>query len=281
MPMANLFTTGTVNKGGLFNTLNTQLVTAGWVQISTDVAGDGYVYFSSGQDGNQRLFINFKDGATTTGFVGNNTGAYVQVRNLLNYIPNAGGTGPGTVTAQPNAWYNIALTPSNASLTLTTPYTYYISTNKNRMILFLQPPVFAGTNAYCWLQGSLAMLAAENNGQNNVTLSTCTQLTTNAVLFASNTAGASAYQSMLWYYTLPPSNPDVTGKYHITQLYVGSATEGYRAKLDDLYILPNKNVINGDSITIGSEIYQVIYTELWGSGYVNSFPTNYFAIRIS
>lgn len=79
----------------------------------------------------------------------------------------------------------------------------------------------------------------------------------------------------------PPKNPGVGNLYFISPIYFGNSTEGWRAELEGIYIVPNvgSNLIHLDEIQVGTDKYKIIHHGTPGSYY--PFPINQkYAIKI-
>ena len=57
------------------------------------------------------------------------------------------------------------------------------------------------------------------------------------------------------YSAVSPKNPNADGVYTMSEILYGSASEGYRSRLDGVFALPAQNIVQGDKIKVGNDTY--------------------------
>lgn len=284
IPTDYVFTQGTCAKKDFYGVITAALLGAGWTNVASLASTDYEVYTSNGNTGDKALVLNLRKGSTATPANDISTTAYCQFsyRFPTSYTPGAVGVA-GTFV-RPDVWRDIYIAPVAAAGTLAmdTIYTYKIYADKSKVIFTIEFP--GGTNyspmvhylglpdsLYCNETGNRGMLqACTNNGQ---------AIASNFVMADTpNGMGsvASCY-SIPSICTLAPKNPNNAGKYVVSDIYYGNATEGTRGKLDGVVALPVANVLTGDIITIGTYQYYVLNSAVYN---VNNFPSLALAVRI-
>jgi hypothetical protein len=285
IPTDYVFTPGACQKKDFYGVITAALLAAGWTNVSSLASSDYEVYTSTGNTGDKNLVLNLRKGSASYPAYDVTTAAYCQFsyRFPTSYTPGSAGVA-GTFI-RPDVWRDIYIAPigANGTLPMDTTYNYKIYADKNKVIFTIEFP--SGTNMapmlhyvglpdslYCTETGSRGMIqAATNNGQ----------LGNNVVLISDTPSGMgsnAACYSIPIICTLAPKNPNNGGKYVVSDIYYGSATEGTRGKLDGVVALPTGSVLTGDIITIGTYQYYVISSAAYN---YNNFPSLALAIRIA
>ncbi len=124
-----------------------------------------------------------------------------------------------------------------------------------------------------------------SDSDNRGTLVACSTMATTAncaiVCNTSDTvASVTAPYALTLSTLLPSGDPNVSGKYMVSPIYYGSASESFRGKLDGIMAAyySGTNLLNGDTITVGTTKYYVVIT---GIAAPNSFPTRALLLRIA
>jgi hypothetical protein len=290
----SVFRTGIVEKQNIFQFMVDELTAAGWQQISTSIATDGYVFYSTGKAGNKKIYLNMRP-HPTNGFNVLVQGDRFSIRGLKSYVPNPAGSGPGNFEfrwASATVWYDFALISyyASTSIPLSVQLKYYVFTDLDKIILFLEAPPYLGTPPKCAMiyLGAANSFCVEDQGQNNTYLSTGIYyyIGTNVYFVGSVKDESGTYKSYVqgdFRYQAAPKNPDAHGTYYLAPLFLGDGTEGLRCVFEDFYVLPNSNSLShGDEIVIDYTVYKVIKVNAYGNSYwYSNLPETTLAVRIS
>jgi hypothetical protein len=289
-----VFRTGTVEKQNIFQFMIDELTAAGWKQISTSIANDGYVFYSTGKTGNKKIYLNMRP-HPTNGFNVLAQGDRFCIRGVKSYIPNPSESGPGTFEfriGNASTWYDLALISyyGGTAIPLSVQFKYYVYTDLDKIILFLEAPAYLGMPPKCAMVylGAANSFCIENQGQNSTFLSTgyyyYFSTTVNFVGSVKDESGAAkTYAQGDFRYQAAPINPDAHGTYYLSPLFLGDSTEGLRCVFEDFYVLPNSNSLShGDEIVIDYTVYKVIKVNAYGNSYwYSNLPETTLAVRIS
>lgn len=272
-----IYSTVQIEKKDLFDTIINLMKGEGWEDISSNSTSDFIVLHSKGIDGDKDMYIQMSDAYANTQTYSMKTTGYssMQVRLAGKYIPGEGSTaGSFEKTSEPwrLVWaaqqpYNSAALPANAMITLY----YYV--DKNGFVGYVDTP------QTITLRGNLIYLR-------NPEIEYCPSTASNGLViyhsegmlaerYSDNTANTNAKNSvqLTQYCILSPTNPNLNGEYAMSELLLGNTSEGVRFKINELYFLPAKNILHGDEINVGDEVYKVfsIYTGL---------PSTFIAMRV-
>jgi hypothetical protein len=283
-----LFQTGTCLKQDLYETIKGIMVSAGWTNISTNYATDGDVMYSTGENNDKTLFFQMRDTNASAANSIKTTDYNVMSYRLPNVFTAGTGTYPtGTAgtserTVANEAWKVMYIAPTATVINRTTTITYRYNCNKNRLIFIVEYPegtAIAPVLNYIGIPdivygsdtGSRGLIVATTGGASAANI---VQIT-NAVAELPNDTASS---TRAVYCQLSAKNPNTSGKYMMSEMYYGNTTEGMRGKITGVFALPNQNILNGDTITVGTKQYRVIVA---GSLNYNSFPSLAVAYQIA
>lgn len=283
IPTDYIFQSGTVAKSGIFDLIVSKLVAAGWTSVASLPSSDGTVLKSSGNTGDQALVLNIRDtNASNANSV--KTTAYCTISYRLQdiYTPGAAGVA-GTFGRPALGWSALDIVPTTqttGTLPMDTTINYKVYADASKIILAMEYPhatnlgpmlIYMGLpdSLYCTEGASRGVLFGTTaNGPGANTISICNT--------PSGLGTVTATYTVSTYATISPKNPNNAGKYAVSHIYYGSATEGVRGKLDGIYALPLGNLITGDTITIGAKKYYALVCQSQG---VNSFQSLALAVR--
>lgn len=285
IPTDYIFTPGTCLKKDFYGVLKNALLSAGWINITSNYATDGDVLTSPGNTGDKALIINMRS-ANVKNDYDTATTAYclMSIRFPTSYTPGAAGVA-GTFV-RPGGWQWMAIypatNPANVQLAMDTIYNYKLYVDKSKLIFSIEFPLGLNTNPifhYIGLPDSIYCDEAGNRGM--VWGTTCySQSATGNVLIADRPNGISSASDV---YDIPllcnlsAKNPNNSGKFGISDIYYGNSNDGVRGKLDGIFTFPSTGLLTGDTITIGSNVYYALICHQY---YNNSFPSLGIAIRI-
>lgn len=283
IPTDYIFTRGQVVKSGVFDLIVNSLIAAGWTNVSSLPSSDFVVLKSTGNTEDKNLVLNIRD-TNTSNANSIKTTAYntMSYRLQTSYTPGAAGVA-GTFGRPALAWSALDIAPTaqnTATLPMDTMLTYSIYADNSKFILALEYPYATGYSPmliYMGLPDSLYCLEDASGG--TLFGTTVNGPTANAVAICNSPSGIGSVATpynLTVYGTLSPKNPNNAGKYALSHLYYGSATEGPRGKLDGIYAMPAGNVVTGDIITLGTKKYYVLVCQVQGT---NSFLSPVLAIR--
>jgi hypothetical protein len=252
-----IFQSGSCLKSQLFANIKNILISGGWTDISSNPATDFMVFQSSGESGNQNLVFQLRDTNTSnTNSVSTTDYAQGSIRFISTYTP-AGAGQAGTFGRAAEVWKPFP-TASYSSTAVSSPsstinYRYHV--NKNRLIIYFEYPIpYAPSFQYIGIPdiqyasepASKGLLQAGTGLANN---------TVNVTDAAGEAASQSASVTRTAYFQTTPKNPNSAGKYHLSEVFIGDANEGYRFQLTGIYIAPIAGLINGDTFVIGTKRY--------------------------
>jgi hypothetical protein len=283
IPKDYIFTSGTCAKKNFYGVITTALTSAGWTNIASNPATDGDVFASPGNTGDKALLLNLRKGnaASNANDVTGTDYCQMSARLPSSYTPGSnGGTGTFIRAA---SWFDLYIAPvaGGGILSRDTIYNYKIYTDKSKVIVSVEFPSATNLNPilhYIGLPDSLYCTETASRGL--IVASTGDSWTASGnVAIADTPSGmgsAAAPYSMPVICTLAPKNPNNDGKYIVSDIYYGSATEGIRGKLDGVVAIPMSNIATGDTITIGDYKYYVLVCHSIG---YNNFPSLALGVR--
>jgi hypothetical protein len=285
IPTDYVFTPGTCAKKDFYGVLTAALITAGWTNVSSLATTDYEVYTSTGNTGDRSLVLNLRKGSTATPANDVSTTTYCQFSFRFPTMYTPGTSGVAGTFVRPDVWRDVYIAPVAAAgqLAMDTTYNYKIYADKNKIIFSIEfPPAtgYAPIFVYLGLPDTLYCTETSNRGMVYVS-TTNFGLTAANLLIADTPTGMGSLATCYvqpTICTLAPKNPNNSGKYTVSDIYYGSATEGVRGKLDGVVALPSTSVLTADIITVDTYQYYVLNCHVLGT---NSFPSAAVAIRIA
>lgn len=282
IPTDYIFQSGTVAKSGIFDLIVSKLVAAGWTSVASLASSDFTVLKSTGNTGDQALVLNLRDtNASNANSV--KTTAYCTMSHRLQdtYTPGAAGVA-GTFGRPAQVWSPIDIVPTTqttGTLAMDTVVNYKVYADASKIILTMEYPFATNLGPMVIYMGLPDSLYCTEGASRGVITGTSANSTANNIGVSNTPSGLGAVTapySLLTYATLSPKNPNNAGKYAVSHIYYGSATEGVRGKLDGIYALPLGNLVTGDTITIGAKKYYALVCQSQGG---NSFQSLALAVR--
>jgi hypothetical protein len=283
IPTDYVFTPGTCQKKDFYAVLTSALTTAGWVNVSSLASSDYEVWTSTGNTSDKALILNLRRGSTATPANDISTTAYCQFSYRLPSIYTPGAAGVAGTFVRPDVWRDVYIAPVGAAGTLAmdTTYTYKVYADKSKLMFSVEFPGATGYSPIFVHIGLPDTLYCTETGNRGVIVASTVNSGTTAlnVLAADSPTGmgsVTACYAVPTICTLAPKNPNNAGKYTVSDVYYGSATEGVRGKIDGVVALPSASVLTGDIITVGAQQYYVLNCNVTGT---NSFASSAVAIR--
>lgn len=296
--MAYIFTQGQCRKKEIYDLLINSLLSAGWQNISSNVA-DGEVMYSTGMSGDSNLYIQLfpydtvANGQSAANY--NNTtlnvrtgiGRTVTIRLPMGYTPGMSGSA-GTLKRPAQSVFRWLIINSNADADPDLLLTYDLYVDKNKLIAAFKAPdwlslacgfIYLGCpdTLYVKAKDSRCVLCASvptyGPSANRPVFSDCPDKS----LGSSGDIYAGTYQCIL-----PTYAPNVNGSYFLCEPYLNSDSSALIGKMDGVYVLPNDTrAVHGDIITMGNSKFKILRVENWQSGWGTLLPTNWVAIQIA
>jgi hypothetical protein len=276
-----IFTTGTCTKSELYSTIINAFVSAGWTNVSSNPTVDFDVLRSPSEAGGRSLTIQLRaTNVTNINSIATTDNNAMSYRLVESYTPGTGGTAGTFGRSTTETWTIMYVAPTASAISLNTTLTYFISVNKNRMIIVIETPPATTLAPVINYIGLPDTLYTAESGSRGVLVATTFGAKSASAVHITNTPSELASESVSSvrsvYCLLAPRNPNAAGLYSLSDMKYGSTAESYRGKLSGIYALPTGNINNGDIITQGSKKYRVTVA---ASG-TTSFPTLVFAIQI-
>ena len=277
-----IFTSGTCAKSDCYSLIKNTLLAAGWTNVSSSATTDFDIFYSNGENGDKNLYIQTRPGnATNVNPVDTTDYCAFSYRLINTYIPKVGG-GAGTFGRAAETWKLLYIAPSAATISKATLVNYKIHANKNRLIVVFEFPPALALNAVTLYIGIPDVMYCSDTDSRGLLVATSSNAQAAATVTITSTPAELAVSALSYnlttYCTLAPKNPNSAGKYILSDVYFGSATEGFRGKLSGLYVIPNTNVLAGDLIQIGTKSYYVVINHVLGN---TSFPSPALVIQVS
>lgn len=260
---------GSCQKQNFFSMLKNAMIAAGWVDVSSLATSDYSVMKSTGNDGTRELYLQMRpQNVNNTNSIETTDYCQMSFRLLDSYTPGATGVA-GTIPRSAQGWWPLNLIPTyptTYTVPMTSTFDYKLFVDKNKVVVCIFPPAAYNYHPCFHYIGlpdttfsneplSRGMVACTNITENYPT-------TTGNTIMVSNTPGGAATVAAPYvlsiYSQKSPKNPNSAGSYMISEIFYGSATEGIRGKLDEIYCMPNQNLVDKDIITIGTKKYQVL-----------------------
>lgn len=276
-----IFTSGTVQKNGVYAMMINAFIAAGWTNISSHAVTDFDVLRSPGEAGDKNLIIQIRPGnATNVNPITTTDYNVMSYRLIGDYTPGAPGVA-GTTTRAAEAWTLMYIVPTATTVPQATTMTYFMNVNKNRMIIVLETPPAISQLPVMHYIGLPDQTYASEPASRGLLVASSAYPKTNATLHITNTPGEvaseTASSTRTLYCELAPKNPNSAGMFAFSEIMYGSSTEGFRGKLNGIYALPSGGVNNGDIVNVGTKVFRIVVNQAVASQ--NSFSTSVFAIQ--
>jgi len=283
VPTNYIFTSGMCAKNEIYDLIINSLIAAGWTDISSKASTDYVVLSSTGNTGDKALLLNLRDvnvaGSNSVKTTNYNTMSY---RLQDTYVPGASGVA-GTFGRASLAWSLLDIVPTTSTsgtLAMDTVINYHVYADASKIILALEYPTATGYSPLVFYLGEPDTMYTPETGNKGCLFATTANVpTANGVIICNSPDSVGTVTSpyaLTSYGMIAPSEPNVSGKRFPSPILYGSATEGYRGKLDGLLVTVGSNILTGDTVTIGSQTYYALVCQT--QGYV-SFPTRALLVR--
>lgn len=286
--MSYNFTSGTIGKTKIYDFILDSLISAGWQNISSDKIIDGDVMFSTGINGDKKIYIQFRpySGQIATSQASYNNYhiqltkyPYMSYRLQPSYVPGASGT--TGVFGYPSRYHDdfvifntsyYTTNPNTSTIEIDEGIQYYLHVDKEKLILFTK----ARTELTKYWQMNYLGLPAEQYSRNNEGRGTTAFTTFNPYgssfyyqgihinLSDYPDAGDSLnatlphnWPARFLFTEQPAITPNMRGKHFFSELYYGDNTYGVMGKFDDIYAANSKDLNSGDKVLINNEEYTI------------------------
>ncbi|TWH48565.1 hypothetical protein [Sporomusa sp. KB1] len=286
VPTDYIFTPGSCKKSEIFDLIVNKLKAEGWTNVSSHPSTDFVVLTSTGNTENKNLVLQLRKGnAAATAGRDVDTTAYCQMSYRLQDTYTPGTAGAAGVFGRPSlAWTDLYITPvaANGTLATDTIVNYKMYADASKIILAIEYPSATGYNPVLIYMGAPDTSFMPQSANSSTILATSNTTATAASVMVTNSpdgiGNVAAPYALATSSLLPTKSPNNGGKYIVSDIYYGSATEGMRGKLDGILCALNTNLLTGDNITIGTQTYYVLCCATQGS---TSFPSQAILVRIS
>lgn len=285
IPTSYIFNSGTCFKNEVYQLILDSLTNAGWEDVSSNPATDFVVLKSTGNTEDKDLILNIRPtNASAANAVTTTDYCVMSVRLQDSYAPGSSGAA-GTFGRPSLVWTNLYLVPVTAltgALGQDTVISYKVYADASKIILVLEYPNATGYSPVIIYLGLPDTLLAGDSANRGTVLAVSSQGTTASNLQVCNTsdgmASVTAPYSLKTYALLPEGDPNMGNKRMTSSIYYGSASEGFRGKLDGIKCMFYAAANTGDIVTVGVESYYVAVCQVQGS---NSFPSRALLVRIT
>lgn len=278
----SIFIKGTCLKSELYGKILDAFLAAGWRNVSSNKTTDFDVLQSVGESGDKKLTIQLRPTSASNASSIVTTDLNVMSYRLPEeYTPGVGVASGTFARTTAEAWFPLYIVPATAAVSKETEMTYYMTVNKNRMIISIETPNAISTGPVTHFIGLPNQSLVSEPGSRGVLVASSAYARTSANVHVSNAAGELASEPVSSlrpvYCQLSPKNPNSAGLYAYSEMKYGNASEGYRGILDSIFALPATGVSTGSIIEDGSKEYRVVVNGVASS---NSFPSSALAYRI-
>lgn len=280
----SIFTEGTCLKSGLLPKIVEIMVAAGWRNISSNPATEGFVMHSKGESGDKDLVFQIRSlpvNGAVAGDIHTSTAVVMSTRLVGGYTPSAtqgvDGTFERSVTTE--VWRALPIAPSTVAQEVELNYWY--SVNKDRIIFNIYTPESLALLPVLFYIGLPTTYNSEPKSRGLVFATSMTATTANNLLITDNVAelpSVTASFAIPNQITLPPKSPNSAGKHTPVECLYGNAAVGIRGKIDSLLFLPNGSINNGDILRVGAKRFRATNLAVSGS---NAFPSSVILYQIS
>jgi hypothetical protein len=284
--MSSIFTTETIPKSTVYQRIKDLLVGAGWANISSKPSTDFDVFYSKGVADDKELYFQLQDSGFST------SGSTISARLINKYTPGAEGvagtfdsikTGEAFKNLYPVAYSPGIGVPADSMIT----FSYTV--NLDRIIFVCEPPLSLGIYPNIVYLGAMSLYGTEVNSRSVIlsqTLYIAAFANSNSVVVSGLSYTDTSPTTFLTTYRINTlseyNNNDVR---MLSEIAVGSANEGFRGKLDGLYVLnvnSSTRTAYGDILTDGTNTYKVLPGNPTSWGYNAMISANVlYAIQVS
>lgn len=312
--MSYKFVAGTVKKSGIYDMLLNAMISAGWENISSEKILDGDVMYSSGSDGTKKLYVQLRpycDIVATSKdsydnyHIQHTKFPYMSYRLQRSYTPGL----PGTVGifSNPTRYFEPFLIlntsyyttiPSTAIISIDEGIQYYLSVDKDKVILFTKAR--SELTKY-WQMNYIGLpdiqYAKFEEGRGVVGFTTHAYRNGSFNHYRSNHIVLSEYPdsgdginavdphpwiSYFQYTTQPSMTPNANNKYFFSELHFGDDSYGMIGKFEDIYLANSYGLNSGDKVEINGEAYTIFCCHRYadnGSAYLPHYtnPATYMS----
>ena len=286
MKQKYVFKKAEIKKKEFYTWLKQMLVDAGWENISSRPSTDFDVFFSEGESGKDKLFFQMKEytGASTGNAMSSSSERFFDVKLLMNYIPGALNVA-GTLERSNEAFHRMQI--STGLVSVQSDMTVYYHINKNRIIVMTEFPIGIEQDSVLFMIGKPDEHLSRYYPNGSMMLFTTTSYNgvTVAVDEADSTRRGSYALTALE--SLPPRVQNSSGLHFMSELAVGSNSEGIKALIEGVYIIANEysyneNANRGDLLKDEKgNIYRIFHLATrTSSTYTYYTPSRYMALMI-
>lgn len=286
IPTDYIFTSGSCTKSEVFDLIVSKLTTAGWQSVASLATTDYTVLTSAGNTGDKSLVLNIRDtnisNANSVKTTNYNTMTY---RLQTSYTPGTAGVAGTFGRPAQTAWVGLDIAPTvvtTGTLAADTVVNYKVYADLSKIIIAVEYPAATGYNPiliYMGAPDTSFMPQADNSSA--IVATSNTTATAASIMVADSPDGMGTVAlpyALATSALLPAKSPNNGGKYIVSDIYYGNATEGIRGKLDGILCTLNTSLLTGDNITIGAQTYYVLCCATQGN---TSFPSQAILVRIS
>lgn len=281
-----LFQKAEMKKKKFYSWLKQTLEDAGWENVSSRPSTDFDVFHSKGESGEDELFFQMKEyaGASSTSTLSASGERFFDVKLLMNYTP--GEPGSAGILERSNETFR-RLQISIATISTESDMTVHYHVNKNRIIVMTEFPVGLNSDSVLFMIGKPDEHLSKNYSDGSMMIFTTTSY--NGIAIAVDEADSTRRGSyaLVTLENLPARAKNNAGINFISELAVGSNSEGVKALVDGVYVMPseydyNTNANRGDVFfDEEGDKYQLFYLATrTGSAYSYYVPTRYMALLV-
>ncbi len=278
----------TLPKSQVYTKMKEILVDAGWYEISSKPATEGFIFYSKGESGDKDIYFQIRDFYQngTANIFSSTTSTYLEFRILLDYVPNTTSGLLGTLTPAISTYNNVLVRTSTkeTSIPISAKYELYYLVNKDRVIFVIRTP-FINESCFVMIGRPSPHYSLQTEKIGNVivaSMSHTSHLDPAVYLGEVNTTKSTAARLTVWNNTIPRSF--MKRSIYMSEVAYGTNTEGLKGYLDGIYTLNNdadkyKHVNDGDIIVdeYGNE-FTIFSTAGSATSFEYTLSSPFFAI---
>ena len=278
----SIFTEGSCLKSELLPKIVEIMVAAGWRNISSNPATEGYVMYSKGESGDKDLVFQIRPlpvNGAVAGDIHTSTAVVMSTRLIGGYTPNETEGVDGVIDRPAEVWRALPIAPAVVSHEVELNYWY--SVNKDRIIFNIYTPESLALLPVLFYIGIPTAYNSEPKSRGLVYGVSMTATTANNLLITDNVAELPSVVASFVIpnqVALPPKSPNSAGKHTPVECLYGNAAVGIRGKIDSLLFLPNGSINNGDILRVGAKRFRATSLAISGA---NAFPSSVILYQIS
>lgn len=276
----------TMKKADFYQWMKDKITEAGWVKLSNGREKDYDVFKSTGESGEDNLMLQIREFYSQNDNFSSTQSGDLTFKILHSYTPNSDTKKPGTFLPPLNTDY--LYFHGLYSVFPQEELTVYHHVTKDSAYFIIEPPAYKDNYSTCFFGfGKLKRVSASDEYSQMTIFSSSAN---NAAVGIPKGTNPNVTLAMTFQVEqMPRSITPSTGQWNASDIVIQNNTEGYRAKIENIFYISGDYMYKSQFIhpgmrdnTFSDELGRVFKLGIIPnySGTYNSFPSRYFCFRI-